>query len=145
MVSFVGLLRLLFNSLSYSLNGSVFSVGLSGLHGSLTGIPMKPAENQSRRSSKDRATYQGAIDLADRAKVRSAVDLTIDAVWVMDVVDATGGCWDGALDRCTYPTGPSPSSPPPPFQNHPRSPASSSAGPLAASCLAKTSPQVMLD
>lgn len=40
-----------------------------------------------------------------------------------------------------YPTGPTPASPQPPFQNHPRSPASSSAGPLAVNCQAKSKPR----
>jgi hypothetical protein len=53
------------------------------------------------------------MDHADKAKVRSAVGLKVDAGWVMDVVDAIGGSWDGDPDRFTYPTGPSPSSPRP--------------------------------
>jgi hypothetical protein len=41
---------------------------------------------------KDRATYQGPIDHADKNKVRSAVGLTVDVVGVMDVTDAIVGC-----------------------------------------------------
>jgi hypothetical protein len=45
------------------------------------------------------------MDHADnKAKVRSAVGLTVEAGWVMDVVDAIGGSWDGDPDRFTYPT-----------------------------------------
>ena len=52
----------------------------------------------------DRATFLGAIDDVDSAKIRSTVGLMVGANWVMDVVDAIGGCWDGDPDRCTYPT-----------------------------------------
>jgi hypothetical protein len=45
------------------------------------------------------------MDHADKAKVRSAVGLKVEAGWVMDVVDAIGGSWDGDPDRFTYPTG----------------------------------------
>jgi len=44
------------------------------------------------------------MDHVENAKVRSAVGLMVGANWVMDVVDAIGGCWDGDPDRCTYPT-----------------------------------------
>ena len=44
------------------------------------------------------------MDHADKAKVRSAVGLKVDAGWVMDVVNAIGVCWDGDPDRFTYPT-----------------------------------------
>jgi hypothetical protein len=33
------------------------------------------------------------MDHADKAKVRSAVGLLVDAGWVMVVVDAIGDCW----------------------------------------------------
>jgi hypothetical protein len=55
--------------------------------------------------TKDRATYLGAIDHPDNTTVRSAVGLLVGVVWVMDVVNAIGVCWDGNPDRCTYPTG----------------------------------------
>jgi len=35
------------------------------------------------------------MDHADKAKVRSAVGLTVNAGWVMDVVNASGCCSDG--------------------------------------------------
>jgi hypothetical protein len=61
--------------------------------------------SQTANGIKDRATYRGAMDHADnKAKVRSAVGLTVEAGWVMDVVDAIGGSWDGNPDRFTYPT-----------------------------------------
>jgi hypothetical protein len=44
------------------------------------------------------------MDHVDSTKIRSAVGLMVGANWVMDVVGAIGGCWDGAPDRCTYPT-----------------------------------------
>jgi hypothetical protein len=44
------------------------------------------------------------MDHVDKAKVRSAVGLTVDAGWFMDVVNAIGDCSDGDPDRCTYPT-----------------------------------------
>jgi hypothetical protein len=60
--------------------------------------------SQTATGTKDRAPYQGAVDHVDSAQVRSAVGLMVGANWVMDVVDAIGGCWDGDPDRCTYPT-----------------------------------------
>jgi len=44
------------------------------------------------------------MDHVDKAKVRSAVGLTVNAGWVMDVVNAIGDCSDGDPDRSTYPT-----------------------------------------
>jgi hypothetical protein len=44
------------------------------------------------------------MDHADNTKVRSAVGLTVDVGWVMDVIKAIGDCWNGDPDRCTYPT-----------------------------------------
>jgi len=44
------------------------------------------------------------MDHVDKVKVRSAVGLTVNAGWVMDVVNAIGDCSDGDPDRCTYPT-----------------------------------------
>ena len=35
------------------------------------------------------------MDHVDKAKVRSAVGLTVNAGWVMDVVNASGCCSDG--------------------------------------------------
>ena len=43
-----------------------------------------------------------------------------DDHWLIDVIDSTGFFILITEDRCTYPTEPSPSSPPPPLQNHPR-------------------------
>jgi hypothetical protein len=58
----------------------------------------------NRKSTRDRATYLGTIDHPDNTKVRSAIGLRIGVRWLMEVVDAIGGCWNGAPDRCTYPT-----------------------------------------
>jgi hypothetical protein len=44
------------------------------------------------------------MDHFQKAKVGSAVGLKVDAGWIMDVVNAIGGCSDGDPDRCTYPT-----------------------------------------
>ena len=60
--------------------------------------------SQTATGTKDRATYQGAMDHVDSAKVRSAAGLMVGSSWVMDVIDTIGGCWDGDPDRCTYPT-----------------------------------------
>ena len=73
------------------------------LPGARSLCPAHPFANRQREE--DRATYRGAMDHADKAKVRSAVGLKVDAGWVMDVVDAIGGSWDGDPDRFTYPTG----------------------------------------
>jgi hypothetical protein len=65
-----------------------------------------PLTSQTATVTEDRATYHGAMDHADNARVRSAVGLMVGASWVMDVIDTIGGCWDGDPDRCTYPTPP---------------------------------------
>ena len=44
------------------------------------------------------------MDDTDRAKVRSAVGSMIGVGWVMDVVHAIVGCWNGGPDRCMCPT-----------------------------------------
>jgi hypothetical protein len=72
------------------------------LHGPQSPIPNDILANRKR--AKDRATYHGAMDHPDNTTVRSAVGLLVGVVWVMDVVNAIGVCWDGNPDRCTYPT-----------------------------------------
>jgi len=74
-------------------------------------------EHTEARGNRLRVVFRGRVE---GEWYLSNFGLMVDAGWFMDAVNAIGGCSDGDHDRCTYPTLPSPSSPKPLMQNHPR-------------------------